>query len=121
MDDAADVTNAADAANVAVDTIVEATVIRESHLSQFQEKKEKHEHPEAEEEEEETASAPDEEGLLPSYDCVILGTGLTESIVACALARAGVCVCARVCVCVCVCVYVRVRACYVCIWVGALG
>jgi len=89
MDDAADV------ANVALVTSVEAAVIHESHLSQSQEEEEQHEHSEEEEEEDEeedTTSAPDEEGLLPGYDCVVLGTGLTESIVACALARAGVCV-----------------------------
>ena len=32
---------------------------------------------------------PDEEGLMSSYDCIILGTGLAESIVACALSRSG--------------------------------
>jgi len=96
----------------AVDTsCVEAAVISEpdpTHSVHEHTEEEKEEEEEEEEEEEDNASAPDEEGLLPSYDCVVLGTGLTESIVACALAKAGMyvyvwgegmdaCGCMRVC------------------------
>ena len=81
----------------AAELIAQTAMIYEPrpHPTQSAEKEVEHNHTENDD-----ASAPDEEGLLPSYDCVILGTGLTESIVACALARAGTCVC--VCVCVCV-------------------